>query len=95
MNYIHPNWMIAEWTGSMYMVKRWPNNHDYIDPRLFVIADSILLKEFWFKPEQQEDWIDKAYEYYQTPMPAQDKDEETWNKMKFRQAIEKDLPNHI
>lgn len=39
--------------------------------------------------EEVPDWIQFAYEYYQTPMPARDKNSDVRYQMKFREAIEK------
>lgn len=53
----------------------------------WITSEKLLL--LWF---EEEDWIDSAYEYYQTPIPAKNKSNDIWYPMKFREAIEKHMP---
>ena len=55
----------------------------------FINASSLLA--LWFE-EETPDWIQLAYEYYQTPRAAKDKNNDIRYPMKFREGIEKYIP---
>lgn len=92
--YIHPKlWRktttyteVEDECDQVYYIE-WHDKGTYNKEELLVL---------WFEEVKEEvpEWIRKAYDYYQTPMPARDKNNDIRYPMKFKEAIEKYMPEH-